>query len=132
MRAVAIPYVVALTIGIVVISLIGYWVVSQGGKTIGSGSRAQCESLCVAWRNTAFNLKPANIENVCKNQISGYAVVVPPSPPPPSPPLIPPAPPAIEPACRILLECSYKISCDQTENDYGKNILTDSQVCCKT
>ncbi|MBI1978652.1 MAG: hypothetical protein HYS62_01160 [Candidatus Aenigmarchaeota archaeon] len=44
-KAVAIPYVIALILGIIVVGILGYWFVSQGGKTIGSGSAAECETL---------------------------------------------------------------------------------------
>ena len=52
-KAVAIPYVIALTLGIVVIGSIGYWLFSQAGKTTTQGSSAGCQakifSYCLAW-----------------------------------------------------------------------------------
>jgi len=54
-KAVAIPYVIALILGVVVIGLLGYWFVSQGGKTVGEGDKAECQakifSYCVQWQN---------------------------------------------------------------------------------
>ena len=64
-KAVAIPYVIALILGIAVIGLIGYWFISQGGKTIATGLQAECDSLCVAWRSSGFNIKPTGIDQKC-------------------------------------------------------------------
>lgn len=60
MKAVAIPYVIALVLGVIIIGVIGYWFVSQGGKTVGVGSKAECDAkqsqYCQVWRNNKFEL----------------------------------------------------------------------------
>lgn len=52
-KAVAIPYVIALILGVIAIGILGFWFVSQGGKTVGEGSKAECQgkifSYCLAW-----------------------------------------------------------------------------------
>ena len=113
MKAVAIPYVIALILGVVVVALIGYWFVSQGGKTIGAGKQAECDSLCSIWRNSAFNAKPSNIEKVC------------------------PAPAGGDTALKVF--CSDKLGCTLTnpscatgEINYGVNIKSTLPVCCKS
>jgi len=86
MKAVAIPYVIALVLGIVVIGLLGYWFVFQGGKTIMSGKQAECDAMkfsyCKGFRgwdrscgfepsdknsfcNTAQQVKSTQENNVC-------------------------------------------------------------------
>ncbi len=64
-KAVAIPYVIALILGVIVVGILGYWFIAQGGKTIGKGKGSECDSLCAAWRNSGFGLKPSNIKEVC-------------------------------------------------------------------
>lgn len=44
-KAVAIPYVIAIILGIIVLALIGYWFFSQGKKAVGTGSQAECDAL---------------------------------------------------------------------------------------
>ncbi len=56
MKAVAIPYVIALVLGVVIISIIGYWAVIQSGKTSSSGLSADCQgklfSYCTQRQNS--------------------------------------------------------------------------------
>jgi hypothetical protein len=56
--AIPIPYIIALIFGVIVISLIGYWLTTQGSKTITTGNAAECNSkqytFCIQWKNTAF------------------------------------------------------------------------------
>ena len=42
MRAVAVPYIIALVLGVAVIGLVGYWFISQGGKAVSTGTSAEC------------------------------------------------------------------------------------------
>ena len=55
MKAVAIPYIIAILLGVAVIGLIGYWLISQGGKAVSTGTSAECQakqfSYCVQWQN---------------------------------------------------------------------------------
>ncbi|MBI2005326.1 MAG: hypothetical protein HYS80_01015 [Candidatus Aenigmarchaeota archaeon] len=44
MKGVAIPYVIALILGVVVIGILGYWFVSYGGSAIGTGTQAECDA----------------------------------------------------------------------------------------
>lgn len=72
MKGVAIPYVIALVLGIVVIGLIGYWFISQGGKTIVTGSKAECDtktaSYCLAWKNSFPNKPQWNADPKCEDK----------------------------------------------------------------
>lgn len=48
-KAVAIPYVIALVLGIAVIGLIGFWFVSSGGKFGGQNSKTVCDNKFLQW-----------------------------------------------------------------------------------
>ncbi len=56
MKAVAVPYIVAIILGVVVIGLLGYWFFIQGGKATVTGSAAECDakvaSYCLQWKNS--------------------------------------------------------------------------------
>lgn len=43
MKAVAVPYVIALILGVIAIGLLGYWFISQGGKTVSTGENTECK-----------------------------------------------------------------------------------------
>jgi len=43
MKAVAVPYVIALILGVIAIGLLGYWFISQGGRTVAAGERSECD-----------------------------------------------------------------------------------------
>jgi len=53
-KAVAIPYVIALILGLIVIAILAYWFISQSGKTTNVGTSAECQakafSFCVQWQ----------------------------------------------------------------------------------
>ncbi len=53
MKAVAIPYVIALILGIMVVGILAYWLINQAGKTTAQGASAECQgkifSYCLAW-----------------------------------------------------------------------------------
>lgn len=55
MRAVAVPYVIALILGVIAIGILAYWFVNQGGKTTTEGFKAECQArtfnFCLAWQN---------------------------------------------------------------------------------
>jgi len=61
-KAVAIPYVIALILGVIVIGILGYWFFTQGGKTIGAGVRVECQgklfSYCVSWQAAGIDNPP--------------------------------------------------------------------------
>lgn len=44
MRAVAVPYVIALILGVAVIGLVGYWFATSGGKFGGQSSKTICDN----------------------------------------------------------------------------------------
>lgn len=96
MKAVAIPYIIALVLGIFVVGLLGYWFISQGGKTIVTGSTAECDGLCASWRNSGFKIKPSNAEKVC-GQSEGV----------------------VKAFCMTRLECKTEITCSEGRIDYG-------------
>lgn len=41
-KAVAIPYIIALIIGVIVVAVLAYWFISSGGKGIDIGKEAEC------------------------------------------------------------------------------------------
>ena len=43
-KAVAIPYVIALVLGVVIIGLLAYWFITQSGETTETGSKIECDS----------------------------------------------------------------------------------------
>lgn len=43
-KAVAVPYVIALILGVAVVGLVGYWFATSGGKFSGQGSRTICDN----------------------------------------------------------------------------------------
>ena len=43
-KAVAVPYIIALVLGIGVLGLVGYWLFTSGGKFGGEALSAQCNS----------------------------------------------------------------------------------------
>lgn len=112
MKAVAIPYVIALVLGVIVIGLLGYWFVSQGGKAISTGTKAECDSLCVLWRNSGFNAKPAGLDK-CPGKLAESAF------------------------CAVKLGCNFFKNvdkpCEADEIDYGPTTeVNGRKVCCKS
>jgi hypothetical protein len=49
MKAVAIPYIIALILGIVVVGVIGYWLFVVGGTGPGQASVTQCNAKKTTW-----------------------------------------------------------------------------------
>lgn len=49
MRGVAVPYIIALILGVAVIGLIGYWFVVQGGKFGGQSAKTICDNKFLQW-----------------------------------------------------------------------------------
>ena len=113
MKAVAISYVIALILGVVVVALVGYWFVAQGGKTVGAGRTAECDSLCMLWRNSGFNAKPAGIDK-CSGNLDKLDF------------------------CALKLGCLFKDAnnlCGTDEIDYGMRTRETGEkrrVCCKS
>jgi hypothetical protein len=58
-KAVAIPYIVAILFGVVVIGLIGYWIFKTVSQGTGSGDLADCQTkelnYCSSWSNSGFD-----------------------------------------------------------------------------
>lgn len=52
-KAVAIPYVIALILGIIAIGVLAYWLINQSTKASTGGSQAECQaklfSFCNQW-----------------------------------------------------------------------------------
>ena len=74
MKAVAVPYVIALVLGVIAIGLLGYFFVAQGGKTTKAGFSAECQaklfSYCIQWQTKdkqceLKNRPPADILEGC-------------------------------------------------------------------
>ena len=49
MRAVAVPYIIALILGVAVIGLVGYWFASSGGKFGGQSAKTICDNKFLQW-----------------------------------------------------------------------------------
>jgi len=49
MRAVAVPYIIALILGVAVIGLVGYWFVTTGGKFGGQSAKTICDNKFLQW-----------------------------------------------------------------------------------
>ena len=52
-KAVAIPYVIALILGVIVIGILAYWLINQSSKSSTGGFQAECQaklfSFCNQW-----------------------------------------------------------------------------------
>lgn len=52
-KAVAIPYVIALILGLIAIGILAYWFINQSSKTTSTGSNVECQakifSFCNQW-----------------------------------------------------------------------------------
>lgn len=120
-KAIAIPYVIALILGVVIIALVGYWIASQGGKSVGTGYTAQCYgkqvSFCTYWRNSAFNVEPKGFTwdaNCGEPKLIGFP----------------------EGKCMAeIFSCSFdsKQDCSGSPNqkiNYGRNIADGRYICC--
>lgn len=80
-KAVAIPYVIALILGIIAIGILAYWFINQSGKTTSGGLQAECQAklftYCNQWllkggkpSSGSFNwdkCPPKESVNDCKN-----------------------------------------------------------------
>ena len=80
-KAVAIPYVIALVLGIAVIGLVGFWFVSSGGKFGGQSSKTICDNKflqwCVAGTGSSFDSYAPECANIASgncNELTGVNV----------------------------------------------------------
>lgn len=86
-KAVAIPYVIALIFGVIVIAVLAYWLVNQSSKTTTVGSTAECQArqstYCQQWKALKFGsdrkpfmsfptdcTDPSSVEGMCLNLLS--------------------------------------------------------------
>ena len=61
MKGIAIPYIIAILLGIVVIALIGYWFFFSGklfGGTIQPGCDEIKQRYCQEWKASEFSVRP--------------------------------------------------------------------------
>mgnify|MGYP001579780828 CR=1 FL=1 len=76
MKAVAIPYVIALIFGVIVISILAYWIINQSGKTSAAGSSAECQakafSYCVQWQVKGGDAGPTFNWDKCSSEEADY------------------------------------------------------------
>ncbi len=75
-KAVAVPYIIALILGVAVIGLVGYWFATTGGKFGGQSAKTVCDNkflqYCVTNPSGNINLfTAANSE--CTNLVSYQA-----------------------------------------------------------
>ena len=60
-KAVAVPYVIALILGVAAIALVGVWFVTSGGRFSGQAQKNQCNAdtvqWCLQWASTAYSTR---------------------------------------------------------------------------
>lgn len=63
-KAVAIPYIIALVLGVAVIVLLGYWFINQSGKTTNTGISVECQGRIFSFCNQWFinDVKPTSFD----------------------------------------------------------------------
>ena len=64
-KAVAIPYVIALIIGVIVVTVLAYWFVSSAGKGTGVGKEAECTARKAEWCITQTSTAETAADKVC-------------------------------------------------------------------
>lgn len=66
-KAIAIPYVIALILGVIAIGILAYWFISQSSKTTAAGISTECQakrfSYCVQWQGSGGVFKPTKFTN---------------------------------------------------------------------
>jgi len=100
MRGVAVPYIIALILGVAVIGLVGYWFATSGGKFGGQSAKTICDNKFLQWCITTGGSLSAFItaNSECDgsvsytgcNQLTGSTGTAQPGESPPSP-TIPPS-----------------------------------------
>jgi hypothetical protein len=62
-KGIAVPYIIAIILGVLVIGIIGYWFFVLYGGGVGKSSEAVCNSkkqtFCSAWAATAYQTEPS-------------------------------------------------------------------------
>ncbi|MBI1978658.1 MAG: hypothetical protein HYS62_01190 [Candidatus Aenigmarchaeota archaeon] len=83
MKAVAVPYIIAILLGVGVIGLVGYWLFVSGGQFGGGAAAQQCRSdflqACQQWAASGYTAEqPSNNGvfqhsdgNACLKQVTG-------------------------------------------------------------
>ena len=75
-KAVAIPYVIALILGLIVIAILAYWFINQSGKATNVGTSAECQakafSYCVQWQVKGDGTGPTFNWDKCSKEEAGY------------------------------------------------------------
>jgi hypothetical protein len=70
-KGIAVPYVIALILGIIVVGVIGYWFFVLGGQGGGAGVSAACNaklvSYCTQWSLNGYTTMPNNQEFTAAN-----------------------------------------------------------------
>ena len=70
MRGVAIPYIIALIIGVIVIAVLGYWFISSGGKGSNIGTEAECTARKTEYCATQSSDAQSKVKSICKDGAS--------------------------------------------------------------
>jgi len=59
-KGIAVPYIIAILLGVGVIGLVGYWLFISGGQFGGASSKQQCENKfslwCSQWGISGYNI----------------------------------------------------------------------------
>ncbi len=98
-KAVAVPYIIALILGVSVIGLVGYWFASSGGKFAGQSAITICENkflqFCIGKSGdeaySTFTSQTEECKSIpssyekCSNLVGSSPATVPPSPARPAP-----------------------------------------------
>ncbi len=89
MKAVAVPYIIAILLGVGVIGLVGYWLFISGGQFGGGAAAQQCRSdflqTCQRWASGGYSTNSPNNngvfinenDNTCLKQVTGSATAFP-------------------------------------------------------
>ncbi len=64
-KGVAIPYIIALIIGVIVVAIIGYWLISSGGTGNCVTKEGECNARIFAWCTSPDESKETTMKEVC-------------------------------------------------------------------
>lgn len=60
-----VPYIIALIIGVIVVSVLAYWFISSSGKGSCVGKEAECRARVLEWCVTQTDIASGKAQNVC-------------------------------------------------------------------
>ncbi|MBI2547554.1 MAG: hypothetical protein HYW23_03860 [Candidatus Aenigmarchaeota archaeon] len=72
MRAVAVPYIIAIVLGIIVIAIVGYLLFMSSNNSICAGKDAECRGRILEWCTTKTESAKQKINEICSSCIKGF------------------------------------------------------------